>query len=80
MDYSKMTISEIALHIYTDWAKPNYAANPYLRAMTEIDNIKDMYFADSASSVIAYFLGNARTWRGPVAKAIKAELNKRLKS
>jgi len=80
MDYSKMTISDIAEDIMFDWAKPNPAARPYLHAMLSIENIGDRYFADSASSVVAYFLGNARTWRGPIAKAIKVELNKRLKS
>jgi|ETNmetMinimDraft_5_1059913.scaffolds.fasta_scaffold304525_1 hypothetical protein len=79
MEYSKMTISDLAEEILLDWAKPNFAAKPYLYAMLSIKSIQGMYGADSASSVVAYFLGNARTWRGTVAKAIKAELNQRLR-
>ena len=32
---------------------------------------------DSGRSIVRYFLGNAGTWRGDVAKAIKAELKRR---
>lgn len=68
------TIGEIAREIRRDWTKPNYAAVPYLQAMQGLGDISDSYGADSARSVVAYFLGNASTWRGDVAKRIKAEL------
>jgi len=68
-------IYEIAREISKDWgSKVNYAAKPYLQAMFDLRDVTDMYYADPASSIIMYFLGNARSWRGPVAKAIKAEL------
>jgi hypothetical protein len=73
------TISEIAIEIKQDWKNPNYGAVPYLDAMLSINNINDDYFQDSASSVVIYFLSNARTWKGETAKRIKAELNKMLK-
>lgn len=57
----------------------NYAAKPYLDAMMDLDSIGDNYYADSGASVVSYFLANAASWRGPVAKAIKIELNKLLK-
>lgn len=67
-------IYEIAREIKADWAKVNYAAAPYLDAMQFLTSIDDEYYADSATSVIRYFLSNAASWRGPVAQRIKAEL------
>lgn len=51
-----------------------YAAWPYLVAMADLNSIRDAYGADSAKSVVAYFLSNVGTWRGPRAKELKAEL------
>ena len=65
---------EIARDISKDWKNVNYAAKPYLEALAQLDTINDSFFADSAKYVVLYFLGNASSWRGPVAKAIKAEL------
>ena len=65
---------EIARDISKDWKNVNYAAKPYLEALAQLDTINDSFFADSAKYVVLYFLGNASSWRGPVAKVIKAEL------
>jgi hypothetical protein len=72
-------ISAIALDILRDWKKPNYAAVPYLEAMLQLGSIDDQYGYDSAYSVVAYFLSNASSWRGPVAKEIKKELKGMMK-
>lgn len=72
-------IYEIAWEIRKDWAKVNYAAEPYLEAMMCLDKITDMYFFDTADSIVRYFLCNAGTWRGETAKRIKAELKDMLK-
>ena len=64
----------IAREIRQDWKKVNYAAVPYLRAMSDLDGVGDAYGHDTGRSVVLYFLANAGTWRGPVAKAIKVEL------
>ena len=66
---------EIANDIFSDWERPDYAALPYLEAMLELTTINDNYGADSAESIVLYFLNNAGKWKGPVAKALKAELN-----
>ncbi len=83
MDYSKMTISELAGHISRDWRTQgkgvNYGAKPYLEAMYCLNSVTDNYGADSGRSIVAYFLSNATTWKGETAKAIKKELNKRIK-
>jgi hypothetical protein len=65
---------EIAREIKKDWQKVYFGAVPYLQAMQTLDSIDDNYGMDSAKSIVNYFLANASTWRGEVAKRIKAEL------
>lgn len=72
-------IHQIARDIRLFWPKVRYAAEPYLAAMECLYTIDQMYFQDSARSVIVYFLGNAGTWRGEHSRRIKAELNAMLK-
>ena len=67
-------LSNIAHDIRRDWKNVNFAAKPYLAAMFDLDTVQDMYMYDSAKSIVQYFLANASTWRGPVAKLIKTEL------
>lgn len=71
----KRPIYEIARDIKKAWGpKVNYAAKPYLDAMMSIDKASDSYGCDSAKSIVLYFLGNANSFRGDAAKALKAEL------
>ena len=79
-DYSELALSDIASIVYDDWKKISPHAAPYLDAMLDLENITDRYFMDSGISIVAYFLSNARTWKGSVAKDVKKELNKRLKN
>jgi hypothetical protein len=78
-EFANLSISQIANIIRKDWKKVNYAAKPYLDAMFALEKITDNYMMDSGTSVVAYFLSNASKWKGEVAKAVKKELNKRLK-
>jgi len=64
----------IAHDVRRNWPKVNYAAVPYLDAMGSLNDINGNYGYDSAKSIVLYFLSNARSWRGPEAKRIKAEL------
>jgi len=68
------SIATIAYEIKKDWSNVNYAAKPYLDAMTALNAIDDDYYYDNGKSVVRYFLSNASSWRGDKAKAIKAEL------
>jgi len=77
-DLRQMKLSEIARLIRRDWRNVNFAARPYLDAMGSLSSVKDDYGYDSGSSIVAYFLSNARSWKGAVAKAVKKELNRRL--
>ena len=67
-------LSTIAAEIRRDWTKPYFGAVPYLAAMSTLDSISDNYGADSAKSIVLYFLSNASTWRGETAKRVKSEL------
>lgn len=72
------TIGAIATEIYNDWTpdKIKYSAKPYLEAMRYLRDQNSSYGADSASSVVAYFLSNAASYRTPKAAGLKAELKK----
>lgn len=76
-------LHEIARLTRRDWGSQgkgvNYAAKPYLDAMGGMESHKENYGLDSGKSIIAYFLSNAGTWKGPTAKAVKAELKTRLR-
>lgn len=50
------------------------AARPYLLALRHIDKISDQYHADSARSIVLYFLYNCQHWCGEQARQVKAEL------
>lgn len=67
-------MATIAREIRKDWKKVNYAAVPYLNAMASLNSVDEPYYADSGKSVVLYFLANAGSWRGEVAKRVKAEL------
>lgn len=70
-------IAQIADVIRRNWEKPSPYALPYLKAMFKLSSMSDTYGADDAKSIILYFLSNAASYRGPVAKLVKAELKSR---
>jgi hypothetical protein len=77
---SELKLWEIAHIVKKDWgSKIYFAAVPYLDAMNSLDKVTDMYIMDTGRSIVAYFLSNARTWRGETAKAVKKHLNKLIK-
>lgn len=76
------TISGIAKLIRKDWSEKGtiyFGAKPYLDAMDTMTSIEDNYFEDSGESIVRYFLANANTWRGSVAREVKTKLNQLLK-
>jgi hypothetical protein len=70
---------EIADEIKGDWKNISPYAEQYLEAMFSLENPAGMYYADTAKSVVLYFLSNASSWRGEVARRIKAELKELVK-
>ena len=79
MNTAKVTVSEIAYAIEKDWNNVSIYAQDYLNAMKEIKSIDDTYYADSAKSVVMYFLANASSYRGESARAYKDLLKKMVK-
>lgn len=74
MERRERPLHAIAREIRQDWKKVNYAAEPYLSAMSQLDSITDMFYMDTAKSVVLYFLANASSWRGDTARRVKKEL------
>lgn len=68
------SLSEIASEIRKDWKNVYFGAVPYLNAMATLNKISDKYGMDSGQSIVLYFLSNASSWRGDIAKRVKAEL------
>ena len=84
MEKTNRPIYEIANEIYKDkssWAgkKIYFGAVPYLQAMASLDKISDNYGMDSAKMIVNYFLANAQTWKGEIARRVKKELNAMVK-
>lgn len=77
---SKLNIAGLARVTQRCWQPMYFGAVPYNQAMREMDTVNDNYGYDDGRSIILYFISNASTWRGPIAKAVKAELNRRLKA
>lgn len=71
-------LSDIAGEIRHDWAKINYAARPYVDAMATMERVEDNYLFDSGRRIVGGFLANAGSWRGEVARRVKAELREML--
>ena len=74
------SLNDISREIRLDWGgKVNFAAKPYLAAMMGMGDINEQFGYDSGRSIVIYFLNNASSWRGDVAKRVKAELRAMLK-
>jgi hypothetical protein len=72
-------LSEIAREIKTDWKKVYFGAVPYLQAMETMQDVSQNFGFDSGKSIVLYFLSNANSWRGEVAKRVKKELKEMVK-
>jgi hypothetical protein len=72
--FTPASLKEVAFAIEKDWVKVSPYAQPYLDAMKQLNSINDSYYADTAKSVVLYFLSNASSYRGESAKAFKAYL------
>lgn len=72
-------LSEIASEIRKDWRPMPEYAKAHFRAFEYANSIDEMYICDSVRNEVNYFLANAGTWRGEVARRIKKELNAMVK-
>lgn len=69
-------LSEIAKEIKQDWKNVSVYARPYLDAMESLSTVNENYIAEDGRTIVLYFLANAGSWRGEVAKRVKQELKK----
>lgn len=68
-------LSRIAADVRANWKKVSPYAEPYLKAMEEIDGgVDEQYYAEDGRTQVLYFLASASGWRGEKAREIKAEL------
>ena len=79
MTTTTRSIGEIAIEIRKTWKNVSFGAAPYLDAMRYLNTVNDMYYHDTAKSILNYFLANASTFRGEDAKRIKLEIKAMLK-
>ena len=74
------SLSAIATMIRKNWKEMHFSAVPYVQAMFRLTTLDDSYGADNAEEIVQRFLGNAQTWRGETAKAVKDKLRAMLKA
>jgi len=75
-----LPLYELASLIRSDWQKPYFGAVPYLQALGSLSSHEESYGLDPGRHIVNYFLANANGWKGPVARAVKAELKRRVRS
>ena len=75
------SLREIAREIERDCSSKDWYvyAEAYVTPMKSLNSINDIYYEDSARSIVAYALANLSYWRGDTARRVKAELNAMLK-
>lgn len=72
------TIAREVLDSDTLGASTRHYARDALEGMLHLSTVHENYYSDSGRSVVAYALSNLKTWRGPDARRIKAELKQHL--
>ena len=78
-DYSQDSLQGLCRTIRRNWPNMPACAAVYFEPLASLEDLSQDYGQDSVRSVALYFLANASTWKGDVARAVKKELNKRLK-
>lgn len=75
---SEASIKEMIAGCRMTWDEVSPEAEPYLQALEKMDNIMERSMNMAGVMVVVYFLGRSKKWTGPVARAIKKELRKRV--
>lgn len=82
VELSEQPLRSLANIIWYDWRQAKsgiyFGAEPYISAMMALETINDYYGLDSGEDIVRYFIANAGSWRGEVARAVKAELRSRV--
>lgn len=74
------TLNECAMTIHRECQGKSWYmyAEAYVSAMATLADINQPYYYDSGESVVLYALSNLQSWRGEVAKSVKADLRAHL--
>jgi hypothetical protein len=80
-DLSETNLRQLLAIILDDWETISPDAATYLYALDahDCEVLSDPVGNETAELQVRYFLANAGGWRGPVARAVKAELPRRLR-
>lgn len=68
------TPAEIVRTIRADWRNPYFGAVPYLDALEGLTTWDCTVEFEHARALAPYLLNNLRTWKGEVARTVKAQL------
>lgn len=72
-------VSLIRRDLQTQKKPVPFDAAPYLSALGTMNNLSDHYGVETGAQILPYLLSNLQTYKGPIARLVKAELNTRLK-
>jgi hypothetical protein len=76
-----LKLSELAEMAYNDWPaarSENHPAGAYLVPLLGLENLQSRYGVERGEGLVRYFLANAGSWRGEIAREVKRELRRRL--
>lgn len=81
-DLRELDLQGLIAIVYEDWPAMGVTPRTYLDALDRWDcrTLADAVGNEDAETQVRYFLSFAGPWRGAVARAVKAELRRRLKS
>ncbi len=79
-DLTSADLQQLIALIYDDWETINPSAAAYLNALDVNDchELNDRVGNETADLQVRYFLTHAAGWHGSTARAVKAELRRRL--
>jgi hypothetical protein len=75
-------LRDIARIIHADFKPMYFGAVPYVEAMEVLTSDfepDEKFGVDDARYIVTYFLANAQTWKGPVARETKSFLKRKFK-
>jgi hypothetical protein len=80
IDLTTVDLQDLVAMVYADWDRVNPYAASYLSALDVNDchGLDDPVGNEAAETQVRYLLANAGAWRGATARAVKAELRRRL--
>lgn len=79
VDLRALPLHALARMCQRDWPRAYFGARPYIDALLGLTSLDEPYGCETARDVVVGLLANAQTWKGPIARAVKAELTRRLK-